>query len=81
LKVLKKNLCEERFDLSGRIGLLQEAPTGDKPLSHILGKRATRGVEHRQKGPEPNRLIGNLISTKYQGIEPDIGWQLRLVRR
>ena len=70
--MLVKQRPDERFYLGGRIGLLQKTPAGHEPTGHIVGKRASRGVEHWQIGPQPNRLIGNFITAERQGIEPDI---------
>jgi hypothetical protein len=72
LKVLAKSLSDERFDLRGRIGLLQEATAGHEPPGHLIAKRAARRVEHWQMRPEADRLIGYVISAKHQGSEPNI---------
>ncbi len=70
--MLVKKLSNERFELCGRIGLLKEAPAEDEPPGHVIGKRASRGVEHRQVGPEANRVIGDVVAAEWQCIETDI---------
>lgn len=72
---LGKKRFHGRFDLMGRIGLLQEARAGHEPCSHLGGQRAARGIEHRQVGPEADRLISDIIAAKLQLIEPNVDKQ------
>ena len=74
-EILVKKRAEGGFELFGRIGLLKEAPTGDEPQGHIIGKRASRGIEHHQRRPEADRPIGHVIAAERQRIEADIDEQ------
>ena len=65
-EVLLKQLVKGRFKLCGRIGLLKEAPAGNEPPGHIIGKWTSRGIDYRQIGPETNRLIGHVVATERQ---------------
>ena len=70
-----KKLAQGRFELAERIGLLKEAPAGNEPPGHIIAKRASRSIEHRQVWPEADCLIGHVVAAERQGTETDIDEQ------
>lgn len=70
-----KKLAQGRFELAERIGFLKEAPAGNEPPGHIIAKRASRSIEHRQVWPEADCLIGYVIAAERQGSEADIDEQ------